>query len=81
MGIFPGIMEAALALRASVELWPYGRNVAYDPALQEWSFRADYADPPESQANLTEWMERMCGWLQYKYPDGPPPLSNRPQRT
>jgi hypothetical protein len=77
MGIFPCIIEAALALNAPVELWPYRQNFAYDPAVQEWSFTADYLDQPETSTNLKEWTERMCGWLQYKYPDGPTAMSSR----
>ena len=65
------IIEAAMALNAPVELWPYGENFDYDPAVQEWCFREDCLDQPASWTNLKEWMERMCGWLQYKYPDGP----------
>jgi hypothetical protein len=71
MGISPCFIEAARALNAPLELWPYRKNFDYDPAAQEWSFTEDYLDREESLTNLKEWMERMCGWLQYKYPDGP----------
>jgi hypothetical protein len=80
MGIFPCIIEAAVALHAPVELWPYGKNFAYDPAVQEWSFREDYLDRPEAWTDLKEWMERMCGWLQYKYPAGPQAMERKPQK-
>lgn len=77
MGISMCIVEAVMALDAPVELWPYGKNFDYDPAVQEWSFTEDHLDKPESLTNLKEWMERMCGWLQYKYPGGPTAMSNK----
>ncbi len=64
------IFEAAMALEVPGELLMYPQIFVYDPADQEWRFTEDLEEP-EILDHLKEWMEKMCGWLQYQYPDGP----------
>jgi hypothetical protein len=62
------VAEAAEALRA-----PYGEreiltNLDYDPVIEEWNFNWQCFKGP---ADAKIWALKICGWLQYKYPDGP----------
>ncbi len=66
------VIEAANELRAPVGLWLFRNHFAYDPASQEWGFHGPYSKGRKTMAETREWVERICGWLQYKYPEGPP---------
>jgi hypothetical protein len=72
MGITDYVIEAAQELRAPVDLWSFRNHFAYDAASQEWCFRGACSKWPKTLAETREWVERICGWLQYKYPEGPP---------
>jgi len=70
MGKANCVFEAAVALEAPGELLAYRHNFIYDPAGQEWCFTDDLEES-ELLDHLKEWVGRICGWLQYQYPDGP----------
>jgi hypothetical protein len=72
MGIPDYVIEAANELRAPVELWLFRNHFAYDPASQEWCFHGPFSKVRQSLADAREWVERICGWLQHRYPEGPP---------
>ncbi len=62
------VAEAAEALRA-----PYGAreiltNLDYDPVIEEWHLNWQCFEGP---GDAKIWALKICGWLQYKYPDGP----------
>ncbi len=65
------IIEATNELKAPVELWIFRDHIAYDPASQEWCCHGPFAKGPKTLADAREWVERICGWLQCKYPEGP----------
>lgn len=72
MAIPDYVIEAANELKAPVELWLFRNHFAYDPANQEWCFHGPCAKGPKTLADAREWVERICDWLQCKYPEGPP---------
>jgi len=64
------VAEAVEALRAPT---PYGvreirNNIDYDPMIEEWRLNRQCFEGP---ADVKIWALKICGWLQYKYPDGP----------
>jgi hypothetical protein len=72
MGISECVVEAASELSAPGELWLMRHKFDYDPSNQEWRFQGACSKGPKSLAEAKEWVEKICGWLQYKYPAGPP---------
>ncbi|MFI5330164.1 MAG: hypothetical protein ACHQ2F_03900 [Desulfobaccales bacterium] len=72
MGIPDYVIEAVSELRAPVGLWLFRNHFTYDWASQEWCFHGPYSKGPKTLAEVREWVERICGWLQYRYPEGPP---------
>jgi hypothetical protein len=68
MGITNYVIEAANELKAPVELWHWRNNFAFNAASQEWCFHGPCGKGPKTLAEAREWVERICGWLQYKYP-------------
>lgn len=71
MKIVDYVMEAAEELDAPVELWLFRDQFQYDPADQEWCFNGACGKGPKSLADAREWVTKICGWLQYRFPDGP----------
>ncbi len=72
MEITDYFIEAAIELDAPVDLWLFRNNFTYDQANQEWRFQGACSKGPKSLADAREWVEKICGWLQYNYPEGPP---------
>ncbi len=72
MKISECVIEAASELNAPGDLWFIRHNFDYDLANQEWLFQGACGKRPKSLAEAREWVEKICGWLQYKYPEGPP---------
>ncbi len=66
------VIEAANELKAPVEMGFFRSNFAFDHANQEWCFQGPCSKGPKTLAEAGEWVEKICGWLQYKYPEGPP---------
>lgn len=66
------VIEAASGLNTPVDLWLIRHHFDYDPANQEWRFQGACCKGPKSLADAREWVEKICGWLQYRYPEGPP---------
>jgi hypothetical protein len=73
MGIPDYVVEAGDALDAPVELWFMLHAFGYDPREQEWFYNVDSFQGPRSVSAIGEWAEKICGWLQLKYPRGPAP--------
>jgi len=71
MEIADYVVEAADELEAPVELWLLRNRFNFDPASQEWCFHGPCAKGPKNLSEAREWVARICGWLQYKYPEGP----------
>lgn len=71
MEIADYVVEAANELEAPVELWLLRNRFNFDPASQEWGLRGSCAKGPKNLSEAREWVESICGWLQYKYPEGP----------
>jgi hypothetical protein len=65
------VIEAASALAAPAEVWLCRQNFNYDWSGGEWRFEGSCGKGPKALADMREWMERICGWLQFKYPQGP----------
>jgi hypothetical protein len=65
------VIEAAAALAAPPEVWLFRHNLNYDWSGQEWRFEGPYAKGPKALTEMREWLERILGWLQFKYPQGP----------
>jgi hypothetical protein len=72
MEITEYVIEAAHELKAPVELWLLRDKFVFDPESQEWCFRGPCSKGPKNFSEAREWVERICGWLQNKYPEGPP---------
>jgi len=71
LGISDYVIEATSKLSAPVERWLMRQNFYYDLAYQVWRFQGVCPKGPKILAEAREWVEKICGWLQYKYPDGP----------
>lgn len=71
MGISDYLSEAVNALNAPAELWLFRDKFDFDCAGQEWCFRGSCFKGPKSLVDVREWAEKICGWLQYKYPEVP----------
>ena len=67
------VAEAAEALRAPYEAEEILTNLNYDPVIREWHWDLPYFKGP---ADARIWGLKICGWLQYKYPDGPALVNN-----
>jgi hypothetical protein len=61
-------VEAIEALSAPYEAGEILTNLNYDPAIREWHWSWQNFEAP---AETRIWVFKICGWLQYKYPDGP----------
>jgi hypothetical protein len=62
------VAEASEALRAPYETEEIMTNLTYDPVIGEWHCNWQYYKGP---SDARTWGLKICGWLQYKYPDGP----------
>lgn len=62
------IAEAAEAWRAPYETEEILTNLNYDPVFREWHWDWPYFKGP---ADARIWGLKICGWLRYKYPNGP----------
>jgi hypothetical protein len=62
------VAEAAEALLAPYESVEILTNLNYDSMIGEWHWDWQYVKGP---ADARIWGLKICGWLQYKYPDGP----------
>jgi hypothetical protein len=72
MTITDYLEEAAKALRLPEELRQVMHTISYDPGDQEWfSSNHEYEDSA-IRVEIFSWALRLIGWLQYKYPQGPP---------
>ncbi len=60
--------EAAEALGVPYEAGEILTNLNYDPLIGEWHWHCQNFEGP---ADARIWVLKICGWLQYKYPDGP----------
>jgi len=60
--------EAAEALGVPYEAGEILTNLNYDPVIREWYWNWQNFEGP---ADARIWAHKICGWLQYKYPDGP----------
>lgn len=65
------VNEAAVALAAPQEVWLVRHNFNYDWRGQEWCFSGPCAKGTWALMDMREWVERICGWLQFNYPQGP----------
>jgi hypothetical protein len=66
------VFEAATALAAPAEVWLFRHNFNYDWHGQEWRFEGACAKGPKASTEIRqEWVERILGWLQFNYPQGP----------
>jgi hypothetical protein len=65
------ILEAAQELQAPAELGFWRNFFVFETASQEWCFRGLGSQGFETLPDARQWVERICGWLQYKYPEGP----------
>jgi hypothetical protein len=71
MGISDYVAEAVNELNAPA-VWLFRNKFDFDYAGQEWCFTGSCFKGPKSLADAREWVEKICGWLQYQYPDGQP---------
>jgi hypothetical protein len=71
MKVVDYVFEAAAALGAPAEVWSFRNSFNYDWSCQEWCFSGPSAKGPKALADMREWVERICGWLQSQYPTGP----------
>jgi len=65
------VIEAATALSAPAEVWLCRQQFNYDWSDEEWRFEGPCGKGPKALTEMRELMERICGWLQFKYPRGP----------
>jgi hypothetical protein len=63
--------EAAEALDAPGEIWLFRNHIFYDPANQEWRFSGSDLQGLKFVGEVRDWVLKICGWLQWKYPEGP----------
>ena len=78
MTIADYVTEAALALGAPDRLMMLRNHFNYDPEGQAWSFVDSGSEWTESLMNMRVWGHKICGWLQFRYPDGPIWISTHP---
>jgi hypothetical protein len=78
MKITDYVTEAALALNAPDRLMMLYNDFNYDPEGQAWSFADSCAEWTESLTDMRVWGHKICGWLQFRYPDGPIWISTHP---
>jgi hypothetical protein len=62
------VSEAAAALSVPCEARGILTDLDYDPVIVEWHLNWQCF---EETAEAKIWALKICGWLQYKYPDGP----------
>jgi hypothetical protein len=77
MGVPDYVVEATDALKAPDEIWLLMHAFGYDPMEQEWFYNGDHLPGARSVSATREWAEKICGWLQFKYPRGPAPMGGR----
>lgn len=68
------VLEAAEALGAPGGVHLFLDNFGYDPDSGEWFFEASGCANPTLLAEMRPmqaWALEICGWLQYKYSQGP----------
>ena len=65
------VIEAAEALDAPGEIWLFRHKICFDPASREWRFTGSGFTGLKFVGETRHWILRICGWLQFKYPDGP----------
>ena len=65
------VIEAAEALDAPGEIWLFRHKILFDPASREWRFTGSGFTGLRFVGETRHWILRICGWLQFKYPDGP----------
>ncbi len=63
--------EAAEALEAPGEIWLFRDKILFDPANREWRFINSQVKGLQFIGETRYWVLRICGWLQFKYPEGP----------
>jgi hypothetical protein len=71
MDIQACVFEAVKTLAAPEELRPLQDNFDYDPVYREWGFDGYYFKGPKALVDPGVWIQKICGWLQVNYPDGP----------
>jgi len=65
------VAEAAETLDAPGEIWLFRDKIFYDPANREWRCIGSYLKELRFIGETRYWVLRICGWLQFKYPEGP----------
>ncbi len=68
------VLEAAEALGAPGRVRLFLDYFGYDQDSGEWFFAAPGGDSPALQAEMRAmqaWALEICGWLQFKYSEGP----------
>ncbi len=63
--------EAAEALDAPGEIWLFRHKIFFDPASQEWRLAGSGFTGLKFAGETRHWILRICGWLQFQYPEGP----------
>ena len=65
------VVEAAEALDAPGEIWLFRHKILFDPARREWRLTGSGFTGLKFVGETRHWILRICGWLQFKYPEGP----------
>ncbi len=65
------VVEAAEALDAPGEIWLFRDKIFYNSASREWCFTGSPLKGLKFIGETRHWILEICGWLQFKYPEGP----------
>ena len=65
------VVEAAEALDAPGEIWLFRHKISYDPVSRRWHLTGSGSTGLKFIGETRNWVLRICGWLQNKYPEGP----------
>ncbi len=65
------VTEAAEALAAPGEIWLFRHKILFDPTSREWRLAGPGSPELRFVGETRHWILRICGWLQFKYPEGP----------
>jgi hypothetical protein len=65
------VVEAAEALDAPGEIWLFRDKIFYDSTSRQWCFIGSYLKGLNFIGETRYWVHSICGWLQFKYPEGP----------
>jgi hypothetical protein len=65
------VVEAAEALDAPGEIWLFRHKILFDSASREWRLTSPGSTELKIVGETRHWILRICGWLQFKYPEGP----------